>query len=33
MFQLTHSLVKGAAANPKALTYIRTMRSRHIATP
>jgi hypothetical protein len=28
MLQLMHSLVKGAAANPKTLTYVRTMRSR-----
>jgi hypothetical protein len=32
MLQLTHSLVKGAAANPKALTYVRTMRSRRVTT-
>jgi hypothetical protein len=30
MLQLMHSLVKGAAANPK--TYDRTMRSRHVTT-
>jgi hypothetical protein len=33
MLQLTRSLVKGAAANPKTLTYVRTMRSRRVTTP
>ena len=32
MLQLMHSLVKGAAANPKTLTYDRTIRSRHVTT-
>jgi hypothetical protein len=33
MLQLTHSLVKGAAANPKTLSYVRTTRSRRVTTP
>ena len=33
MLRLMHSLVKGAAANLKALTYVRTMRSRCVTTP
>jgi hypothetical protein len=32
MLQLMHSLVKGAAANPKTPTYDRTMRSRRVTT-
>ena len=33
MLRLMHSLVKGAAANPKTLTYVRIMRSRRVTTP
>jgi hypothetical protein len=32
MLQLMHPLVKVAAANPKTLTYVRTMRSRRVTT-
>jgi hypothetical protein len=33
MLRLMPSLVKGAAANPKTITYVRIMRSRHVTTP
>jgi hypothetical protein len=33
MLRLRHSLVKGAAANPKTHTYVRIMRSQRVTTP